>query len=100
LNVLQNNLEQFDYGRLPTLELHLGYDLGEIPHVIFLPIVANLVPATSKHQMQDQLQLHFLVLGQSYQAILVVIMPFCCDHKMIKEDKDHKKNDQEQNILE
>jgi hypothetical protein len=55
LNVLQNNLTQFDYGRLPALKLHLGYDLVEIPHVVFLPIVANLVCATSKHQTQDQL---------------------------------------------
>jgi hypothetical protein len=53
LDVLHNNFTQFGYGQLCTLELHSGYDLGGIPHVAFLPIVANLVPATSKHQTQD-----------------------------------------------
>jgi len=41
--VLQNNFAQFSYGQLHTLELHSGYDSGGIPHVAFLPIVANLV---------------------------------------------------------
>jgi len=77
----------------------LGYDLKRIPHVAFLH-VANLVLATSKHQTQDWLQLHFPVLRQSHQSILIAIAPFCCNHKMIKKDKDHKKNDEEQNILE
>jgi hypothetical protein len=31
-----------------------------------LPIVANLVTATSKQQTQDQLQLHFPVFGRSH----------------------------------
>jgi hypothetical protein len=43
LEVLQINFAQFSYGQLRTLELHLGYDPGGIPHVAFLPIVANLV---------------------------------------------------------
>jgi hypothetical protein len=43
-----------------------------------------------QHQTQYQLQLHLPMLGQSHQAILVTIVPFCCNHKMIKEDKDHK----------
>jgi len=51
----QNNLTEFNYGQFHALKLRLGYDLGEIPHVVFLPIVANLVPTTSKHQTQDQL---------------------------------------------
>jgi len=55
LNVLQNNFAQFDYGQLRTLKLHLGCNLGEIPHVVFLPIVTNLVPTTSKHQTQYQM---------------------------------------------
>jgi hypothetical protein len=49
-DVLQNNFAQFDYGRLCTLELHSGYDLGGIHHVAFLHVVANLVPPTSKDQ--------------------------------------------------
>jgi ribosomal protein L11 methylase PrmA len=52
-NVLQNNLTQFGYGRLRAFELHLGYNLGKIPHVAFLLVVANLVLATSKHQTQN-----------------------------------------------
>jgi len=52
----KNNLIEFNYGQLHALKLHLGYDLGEIPHVVFLPIAANLVPTTSKHQTQDQTQ--------------------------------------------
>jgi len=87
-NVLQNNFTQFNYGWLHALELHLGYNLGEIPHVVFLPVVANLLLTTSKHQTQDQLQL--LVLGQSHQTIFVIIMPFCSNHEMIKKDKNHK----------
>jgi hypothetical protein len=89
-DVLQNNFTQFGYGRLCTLELHLGYDLGGIPHVAFWPIVANLVPPTSKHQTQNELQFHLLVLGQSHHTILVAIMQFCYNHKMIKEDKGRK----------
>jgi hypothetical protein len=50
LNVLQNNLVKFDYGRFRVLELHLDYDLGKIPHVVFLHVIINLVFATSKHQ--------------------------------------------------
>jgi hypothetical protein len=51
----QNNFTKFNYGQFYALKLHLGYDMGKIPHVVFLPIVANLVLTTSKHQTQDQL---------------------------------------------
>ncbi len=90
LDVLQNNFTQFAYGQLCTLELHSGYDLGGIPKVAFLPIVANLVLPTLKHQTQDQLQFHLLMFGQSHQAIIVAIMPFCYNHKMITENKVHE----------
>jgi hypothetical protein len=80
LDVLQNNFTQFNYGQLCTLELHSSYDLGRIPQVAFLPIVTNLVLATSKHQTQDHMQFHLLMLGQSHQAIFVAI----------KENKEHK----------
>jgi hypothetical protein len=46
---------------------------------------------STKHKISCSFYL--LVLGQSHQAILVAIAPFCYNHKMIKKDKE------EQNIL-
>jgi hypothetical protein len=50
LNVLQNNHEQFDYGQLPALELHLGYDPPMLSSCLLLQIF-RLQHQNTKHKI-------------------------------------------------